>query len=905
MIDRVLGHYRILEKLGRGGMGEVYKARDMHLDRFVAIKVLHPDKVADPERKARFIQEAKSASALHHPNIVVIHDIGTTDGIDYIAMEHVAGQTLQEALNGKPLPLRDMLRVGIQIADALAKAHQAGIVHRDLKPANVMLAESGDAKLLDFGLAKLTDETPADAQTRTLRGPVTSEGAVMGTAAYMSPEQAEGKRVDRRTDIFSFGLILYEMATGRPAFWAASTASTLAAILRDEPKPIRDLMQDVPPEFERVVTRCLRKEPRRRFQHIDDVAVELNEIADDYESGKFHRAAPVAVQRRSRSWLYAIGLALLLITVATLWSVQRTKEPLVRNGTVFTRLTADPGLTFQPVLSPDAKLVAYSSDRAGDGGLDIWVQQLAGGEPIRLTSDAADDQDPAFSPDGTRIAFSSSREGSGVYVMSALGGAAQRVADGGFRPRFSPDGKWISYQTGDRLAGAGGTSAVYLIPAIGGTPTRLAESLFTVAAAVWSPNSKSLLLFGAEGSFLYQRALDWWIVDLDSRELKKTGLLDALRGRRLAPADATTATQHLMPVVNCWTDDFIVFTAFQGQTSNIWKLPVSASGLDVARPPERLTAGTALESGASVVKLAGRTSMVFASGLDNIDLWSLPLSPDVAKLGAELQRLTRGLGADVRPSVTLDGRTLAYNSNAAGNWDIILRDLVTGAEKLLVSSELDEENPRISSDGQQLAFRIGHTAFTMPAAGGVKRKVTDDCAGLFPWDSQGRSFLCTGVDRLELVNANSGQGTTLMSGTQVTAPRLSWDDRWVTFYHNVPGGYPEIFIAPVSGGIPAPESDSIRVTDGKSWDALPEFSPDGGTLYFQSERDGNRCLWAERLDKGTKRPVGQAFAVQHFHRAGLSLAYVMPGQRALTIARDKIIIAAAERTANVWLAPID
>ena len=241
VIGRILGHYKIVQMLGQGGMGVVYKAQDTHLDRFVAIKVLPADKVEDPERKLRFVQEAKAASALNHPNIVVVHDIAAADGVDYIAMEYVPGRTLHQLLNGKPLPLRETLSIAIQVADALARAHQAGIIHRDLKPANIMVDERGQVKLLDFGLAKLSDSASDGSSTKTVADRLTSEGAVMGTAAYMSPEQAEGKRLDARSDIFSFGLVLYEMITGQPAFRGASTASTLAAILRDEPRRITEI----------------------------------------------------------------------------------------------------------------------------------------------------------------------------------------------------------------------------------------------------------------------------------------------------------------------------------------------------------------------------------------------------------------------------------------------------------------------------------------------------------------------------------------------------------------------------------------------------------------------------------------------------------------------------------------
>jgi eukaryotic-like serine/threonine-protein kinase len=258
MTGRRLLHYEILEQLGEGGMGVVYKARDTHLDRFVAIKLLPAEKVADPERKRRFMKEAKAASALNHPNIITIHDISSADGIDFIAMEYVPGKTLDQLHGRDGMPVCVALKYAIQIADALARAHSAGIVHRDLKPSNIMVDEHGQVKVLDFGLAKLTQPNEASSKESTLPlKPTTEEGVILGTAAYMSPEQAQGQKVDARTDIFSFGAVLYEMLSGRRAFPGKTTLDTLAAILKNEPAA---LDSKVPHDLEKVVIRCLRKE---------------------------------------------------------------------------------------------------------------------------------------------------------------------------------------------------------------------------------------------------------------------------------------------------------------------------------------------------------------------------------------------------------------------------------------------------------------------------------------------------------------------------------------------------------------------------------------------------------------------------------------------------------------------
>src|SRR6266446_1794149 len=294
MTGQTIGHYKVIEQVGAGGMGVVYKALDTHLDRFTAIKVLPPEKVADPERKRRFVQEAKAASALNHPNIITIYDIASENGIDFIAMEYVPGKALNQLITRKGLPLGEALKYAVQVADALAAAHAAGIIHRDLKPGNVMVSgapeRSGFVKVLDFGLAKLTDKVESMERefTETIQQddtPATGEGTIVGTVSYMSPEQAEGKKVDARSDIFSFGALLYEMVTGRRAFQRDSKLATLSAILNDQPPVASTIRPELPHDLETVLNRCLRKDPNRRFQHMADVKIALEELREESDSG--------------------------------------------------------------------------------------------------------------------------------------------------------------------------------------------------------------------------------------------------------------------------------------------------------------------------------------------------------------------------------------------------------------------------------------------------------------------------------------------------------------------------------------------------------------------------------------------------------------------------------------------
>ncbi|HVN82320.1 MAG TPA: serine/threonine-protein kinase, partial [Terriglobia bacterium] len=303
MIGKTISHYQVLEKLGEGGMGVVYKARDTHLDRFVALKILPAEKVADSDRRRRFVQEAKAASALNHPHIVTIYDIDEADGVHFIAMEYVDGKTLDQLIPRHGMRLNEALKVAVQMSDALAAAHEAGIVHRDLKPGNLMVTEKGQVKVLDFGLAKLTEKLPTGAEDATLTAkPDTEEGKILGTVAYMSPEQAEGKKVDARSDIFSLGSVFYEMMTGEKAFQGSSKISTLSAILHQEPKPISTIGRAIPADLEKLIRRCLRKDPERRIQHMVDVKLALLELKEESDSGTLEAAGAPGAAVRGKLW---------------------------------------------------------------------------------------------------------------------------------------------------------------------------------------------------------------------------------------------------------------------------------------------------------------------------------------------------------------------------------------------------------------------------------------------------------------------------------------------------------------------------------------------------------------------------------------------------------------------------
>jgi serine/threonine-protein kinase len=388
MIGQTISHYTVLEKLGAGGMGEIYKAQDTRLNRFVAIKVLSGGTSGDPERRRRFIQEAQAASALNHPNIITIYDVLSQDGMDLMVMEYIAGSTLDVLIPNEGMSVGKVLDCAVQMASALEAAHAAGIVHRDLKPGNVMVTGTGLVKILDFGLAKLTappmmvEENDA---TLPLSAPMTVEGSILGTVSYMSPEQADARPVDARSDIFTFGVVLYEMLTGRKAFAAGSTVSTLSAILRDDPKPMGEIVQGVPAELDQIVHRAMRKDPSQRWQNMQEMRTALAALKQRADSAVLSRAAVAAAPKKPLKALAlaAAGVLLLCAAAGSWWwkhrvivpapvpvkQVDQTPPPAVRDA--WAPATATPDIAV-PAL-PDSAAVSRPADSVltNQGVLDM------------------------------------------------------------------------------------------------------------------------------------------------------------------------------------------------------------------------------------------------------------------------------------------------------------------------------------------------------------------------------------------------------------------------------------------------------------------------------------------------------------------------------------------------------
>ena len=707
-----LGPYRIVSLLGAGAMGEVYRAHDDRLNRLVALKVLSAERVANPDRRRRFRQEAQLASALQHPNIVTIFDIGSAEGVEYLAMELVRGRTLDTLIAHRGLPLETAVRYAAQIVDALAAAHAAGIVHRDLKPANIMVTAADQIKILDFGLATLagTDPGLSAGETRLVATPVdTNVGTILGTVAYMSPEQAQGRPLDARSDVFSFGAILYEMLSGLRAFHAVTTPDTLAAVINREPEPLALVARHVPPGVDRLVSACLQKDPSRRLQTAE-ISTTLREL--QASAGTPAVASGIFSRQGLR-----IAVAAAVVAVATTAAVLRWWPKPVPTSFSPVPLTALPGSESFPTFSPDGSQVAFTWLREGGRGYDVFAQTIGSGTPVQLTDDGSGHMYPSWSPDGTSIALWHVPRGTSttavttqgrLVVVPPLGGAEREIfqwTGAARRISWSPDSRWIAISpVSVRSHRERGITLVS--PATGEIIewTTIDKDFAGSADPVFSPDGKRVA---------YTRTRDDFSSDLYLATVGTDG--KPIGPPVLLPYGGKEAS---FPV---WAGDgrsLLIVNGVPSSNGGVLRVPV-----DSARSSQPLAG---LEHAGSLA-LAGRAGRLafHRPGID-VDIWRLD-TQDVPGSGRVAPSTLWEEGADF----SSNGARLAFSSNRSGAREIWVADL--SGDNALQLTNFGGPVPgtaRWSPDDRQVVFdaRPGGNSeiFVVPAGGGPIRQLTND-----------------------------------------------------------------------------------------------------------------------------------------------------------------------------------
>jgi Tol biopolymer transport system component/DNA-binding winged helix-turn-helix (wHTH) protein len=605
-------------------------------------------------------------------------------------------------------------------------------------------------------------------------------------------------------------------------------------------------------------------------------------------------------------WIWWAGGAVVVAAAVAAWNASSSSSSPGRDSApIPVRLTFDSGLTMEPALSADGTLLAFASDRDGNGPLQIWLRSIGGTEPARLTHGSADASEPTFSPDGRTVAFRSEEDGGGIYTISVHGGETRLVAQSGRRPRFSPDGRWLAYWVGTETSDNSGSfmvpgaGRVFVVSATGGAPRQLHPEFAASGYPIWAPDGRHVLFLGNRDPNIYHEGtMDWWVASLDSDAVARTGA---------AAAFTATAFASASQIPEAWMPDGtgVLMSATLGDSRNIWDVPISLRDWKVAGAPRRLTFGTTVDMQPSVA----RKRLVFASLIGTLNMWSLPMDADRADPKDKAERLTDNALAHSYPAVSNDGSEVAFSLQRAGNRDIWIRDLKTGNEREVSLPPGPSFNPNFSPDGTALAYRTAEhgtsKAYVVSLEAGGTQTICEDCSD-YGWSSDDKRLVLVGKApaRVSILDLASRSKTALLQHAtyQLWNARFSPDDRWVAFNATEPG-QSRIYVARVGNAGLVPEQDWITIADSR-WDDKPRWSPDGNTIYFVSERDGFRCIWAQRLD-AQKRPLGSATAVFHAHARRRSLSNVGPGDLSISVARDKIVFNMGERTGDLWMMDVD
>jgi serine/threonine protein kinase/Tol biopolymer transport system component len=862
LIPATLGHYRIVRPIGAGGMGEVFLADDEKLGRKVALKVLAHALAADPERRGRFDREARAVAALNHPNIITIYSVEDVDGVLFLTMELVEGKTLAELIPPHGMALEQLLDVGIPLADAVGAAHQRGITHRDLKPANVMVTDEGRVKVLDFGLAKLHEESPVHGvSVMVTKEQLTTEGRIVGTVAYMSPEQAQGKAVDARSDVFSLGVLLFEMATGEKPFKGDTNMSLLSAIIKDTPSSVTDLRQDLPRDVGRILRRCLAKDPEERYQTAKDLRNDLRLLKEDLDSGVAERTPtrthisqstvlPSTVSRRPAAARLAFaGAAVLALTIAGWWWYARRPVPTSAEAfaNIAMRRLTNTGTASLAAISPDGRYVVHV-----DGDFDkpsLWMRQASTASSVQIVPPMTGFYAGlAFSPDGEAVLYvfgPAGVPGGTLFQVPLLGGTPRKLVDNiTSAPSFSPDGTRMAFI---RELPDGG-QAMVLANADGTGERRLASRAepdgYAQLRVAWSPDGTQIAAF--VGEMPKQRA--------------RIVLVNVESGKEQPFSDARFDSGGQL----FWLADGsgLVFDAIEqyggrwNMNSQLWLVSYPAGTLRRITPD--------LASYSNLAATANGRTLVAVRDEVRAGLWVAPAGD--ATRARPITASSNGREGATGMDWTPDGR-IVYSATTQGSWDIWIANSDGSQARPLTSDPALENQPRVVPDGTGIVF----TSRAMGASDVTVRRIELDGSNPRQIATGGpinRGYIQVIADHLYFkvlekgrpvafrVPLGGGTRERLFADPTRLPPRfemtsVSPDERWALgIYTDAQSS--GMAVVPLEGSAPVrrfPYNYTPGAGFGNTW------APGGQAVEGLVFRDGATNLWRFPLDGSAPRPV--------------------------------------------------
>ncbi len=878
LIGASLGNYEIEKQIGSGGMGTVFRARDVRLNRAVAVKVLTSDFNDESDRIHRFQQEARAASLLNHPNIVSIYDADQDQGVYYIAAELVEGRTLRQLAEEGPVPIRQLMDIASQTASALAAAHEAGIVHRDVKPENIMVRDDGFVKVLDFGLAKLTEHPrsqPPDFSTRP--------GWIAGTVHYLSPEQAMGKPVGPCSDLFSFGVVLYELATGVRPFTGPTDAAVFDAILRHTPAPVSQLRPEVDSELEALIHRLLEKEPEFRFQTAADLRSTLKRLTRDSRSGISGSAAvaitepdpgPRAKNSSSKlDWRVVFATAAVVLAFVAALALWRQQQAALRSTAVpsrFERLTTAAGEERFPNLSPDGSQFFYAGESSGKW--DIYLQRTGGSTVVNLTAESnEDDTQPALSPDGSRIAFRSERNGGGLFVMEATGENPRRVSSRGYLPAWSPDGSQLVYST-----------------VTFGTPTARGEPVGRLVILNLNTGAERELETGADAIqpnwSPHGNRIAYWGLNAGGRRDIFTISATATPARVVRVTD--DASVDWSPV---WSRDgrFLYFLSDRGGVMNLWRVAIDEPSGEVRGKPEAVTMPTPEMSFFSFS--ADGRGIIFSTAERGSHLFSIRWDAARRSVVGTPERVVDRTHHMANFSFSPDGSQIVYDTVGGPQEDIWVMDRDGSGQRRLQADPAKDRAPAWSPNGDEIAFlsdRSGrYEVWAVRADGSGLRQVTQTTGrGLQgpTWSGDGNRIYSSRQNGVGVVFP--AHASTPVREPEVL-PGIGASDTLVIL--EPPGGRGRLLIG-------EPGTDILRLYEPGNQAAevlpfrgmYPVWSPDGSAIVYGR---GGQCLLYDLHTRVERQLFDES-----------------PGRiYRVEFSRDRIFFTSNVRNGDIWIGRMD